>query len=65
MLAKQALYHFSHTSSPFSLVILEMGVSLFAYFKLPTIAGMMGIDHPVQLFSVEMGVSQAFFARLT
>jgi hypothetical protein len=42
-----------------------MGVSLFACFKLPTIAGMMGIDHPVQLFSVEMGVSQAFFARLT
>jgi hypothetical protein len=44
-LARQALYSMSHASSPFGLVILEMGSCFLlrlAYFKFPPTTGMAG-----------------------
>jgi hypothetical protein len=65
VLAKQAHYHLNHTSSPFLLLLLEREIVLFCsglpepqsyYFRLPGIAGMIGVHHYTQL-SVRMGVS--------
>jgi hypothetical protein len=49
----------------FALVILEMGISLFALtvifpFMLPTVTGMTGVSHHAQLFSTEMGSWELF-----
>jgi hypothetical protein len=56
--ARQALYHFSHASSHFALVIVEMGVAFClgwpgprtSYFKLPSVTGMTQACHLAQLF---------------
>jgi hypothetical protein len=62
MLASQALYH---TANPFSLIIFEIGSSIFAWTGLdcspptyiPYIAGMIDVRHHRQLFLLRWGVT--------
>jgi hypothetical protein len=69
-LAKQALYHLSHISSPFGFGYFGDRLSLFcpcclglwsSYVKFPTIAGMTGSGHHAQLFSIEMWSCKQLF----
>jgi hypothetical protein len=67
MLARQALYHLNHSSSPFCSgnfgVIFCPGQPglWFTYFTLHTIAGMTDVHHHTQLLSIEMGSHRIFF----
>jgi hypothetical protein len=65
-LARQALHHLRHTSSPFC---SEDGASFFAqaglkpqssYLKPPSLTGMTGMHHQAQIFHIEMGSRKLF-----
>jgi hypothetical protein len=70
MLARQVLYHLSHTSNPFCSGEFGDWFSLFAqasldqdfpFFTLPYVTEMTGMYHHAQHFSIEMGSGKCSF----
>jgi hypothetical protein len=67
VLARQALYHVSHSANLFALLIFKMGSHFMTWlawtimllFVLPHVAGRTGVHHHAQPL-IEMGVSQTF-----